>query len=106
MYVLVPRHWAACAQHIKMHPGHMNLLKCPSGAAAPSKAVTIRSPTGPAIGDIEVMEEWLRPLAYQGGKCAPAYNWKRWEKQRRKAEQQVREQQGARCKRIKRGLVL
>ena len=50
------------------------------------------------------MEEWLRPLAYQGGKCAPALNWKRWEKQRRKAEQLVREQ--GRRKRIKRGLVL
>ena len=33
-----------------------------------------------------------------------ALNWKRWEKQRRKAEQQAREQ--GRRKRIKRGLVL
>ena len=47
MYVLVPRHWAACAEHIKKH----------------------------------------------------------WEKQRRKAEQLVREQ-GRRNKRIKRGRVL
>ena len=82
----------------------MNLPKCPSGTAAPSKAVIIRSPTGPAIRDMKAMEEWLHPLAYQGGKCAPAPNWKHWEKQRRKAEQLVREQ--GRRKRIKRGLVL
>ena len=53
---------------------------------------------------MKAMEEWLHPLAYQGGKCAPALNWKRWEKQRRKAEQLVREQ--GRRKRIKRGLVV
>ena len=35
--------------------------------AAPSEAVSIRSPNGPAIGHMKAIEEWLRPLAYQGG---------------------------------------
>ena len=70
--VLLPRHWAACAQELKLNPGAIHLPKCPSGAAAPSKAVTRGSPCkGSAIGNMKAMEELLRPLAYQGGKCVP-----------------------------------
>ena len=71
-HLLLPRHWAAVAQELKLNPGVIHLPKCPSGAAAPSKAVTRGSPCkGSAIGHMKAMEELLRPLAYQGGKCVP-----------------------------------
>ena len=50
----------------------MKLPRCPSGAAAPSKAaVTVGGPLRPAIADSTALEEWLRPLARQGGECVP-----------------------------------
>ena len=68
---LVPRHWAAITAALKVQPDIVQLPPCPPGAAAPSTAVSVSGPMRHTIGDTKAVEEQLRSLAYQGGKCAP-----------------------------------
>lgn len=68
---LVPRHWTAINAALKRYPDTMQLPMCPPGAAAPSTAVNSSASMRRAILDTKAVEEQLRPLAYQGGKCVP-----------------------------------
>ena len=55
-------------EHVKGRSDFTELPRCPSGAAAPSKAaVPVGGPLRAPIGDSTALEEWLRPLARQGG---------------------------------------
>ena len=55
-------------EHVKGRSDFTELPRCPSGAAAPSKAaVPVGGPLRAPIGDSTALEEWLRPLAHQGG---------------------------------------
>ena len=67
----MPRHWTAINAALKEQPDVMNLPLCPPGAAVPSTAVNVSASMRRAKVDTKAMEEQLRSLAYQGGKCVP-----------------------------------
>ena len=68
---LVPRYYASCLDAITRRPNISHLPQCPPGAATLPKAVCPSDSLRLASPDIKAMEAELRPLAYQGSKCAP-----------------------------------